>query len=98
MTEAIDSVLKKIIPVIKTDSSIFPNKDRRILTSLSNQIDQGHFLTENQSKLMVKILNENATAVATIEPDIKNIIEQGQWSQIFRVIQRVRKISLSEDQ
>jgi hypothetical protein len=98
MIEAIDNVLKKLIPIIKTDSSIFPNKDKRILTSLSNQIDQGHFLTENQSKLMVKILSENAKAIEPIEPDIKNIIEQGSWSQIFRVIQRVRKISLSEDQ
>jgi hypothetical protein len=98
MTEAIDTVLKKIIPVIKNNSSMFLNKDRRILMSLSNQIDQGHFLTENQSKLMVKILNENVSAIETIEPDIKIIIEQGTWSQVFRVIQRVRKISLSEDQ
>ena len=98
MTEAIDSVLKKLIPIIKIDSTIFLNKDKRILMSLSNQIDQGHFLTENQSKLMVKIFNENITAIETIEPDIKNIIEHGQWSQLFRVIQRIRKISLSEDQ
>jgi hypothetical protein len=98
MTEAIDTVLKKIIPIIKNNSRGVPNKDKRILMSLSNQIDQGHFLTENQSKLMVKILNENISVVETIEPDIKNIIAVGTWSQIFRVIQRVRKISLSEDQ
>jgi hypothetical protein len=98
MTDAIDSILKKIITIIKTDSRSIPNKDKRILMSLSNQIDQGHFLTENQSKLMVKILNENVAAIKVIEPDIKNIIDAGVWSQVFRVIQRVRKISLSDDQ
>ena len=59
MNLTIDLILKKIIPAIKNDPALISNKDKRILLSLSNQLDQGHFLTENQSKLLTKIFSEN---------------------------------------
>lgn len=98
MNLTIDQILKKIVPTIKTDPKLISTKDKRILLSLCNQMDQGHFLTENQSKLLVKILKENISAVEQVEPAASTIIGENIWSQAFRVIQRVRKICFGEDQ
>ncbi len=50
------------IGVEKLDTSV-PVRDKKILSSLARQIISGHFLTENQSKLLVKILKENYNSV-----------------------------------
>jgi len=58
-------------------------------------MDKGHFLTENQSKLLVKIFVENQEVLEKIEINFDSIIKNNLWSQAFRTIQRIRKISLS---
>lgn len=97
MNLTIDLILKKIVPAIKSDPDLISNKDKRILLSLSNQLDQGHFLTENQSKLLTKIFSENIKAIETVEPEALTVIKENLWSQVFRIIQRVRKISFGEE-
>ncbi len=97
MNSTVDLILKRIVPAIKNDPRQISTKDKRILLSLSSQMDQGHFLTENQSKLLVKILKENILAVEKIEPNASTILSENNWSQAFRVIQRVRKISFGEE-
>lgn len=69
-------------------------RDRRILISLGNQLKSGNFLTENQAKLLIKILNENKTILGSIDNTIEEILTLSLWSKPFRVIEKVRKISL----
>lgn len=88
----LDTVLKKVSVELKANKIQFPHKDKRILLSISNQIDQGQFLTENQAKLTVKIFKENVHSIKNIEPNIENIIENNSWSKVFRLIQKIRKI------
>lgn len=74
-----------------------PAKDKRILTSLSRQITTGQFLTENQSKLLVKILKENQQHLTTISHEKLLAIECPTWSQQFRVLDQVRKIFIGKE-
>ena len=52
-----------------------PVRDRKILVSLFRQISSGHFLTENQGKLLVKIFNENIDNLEFKDPEILSLIE-----------------------
>jgi hypothetical protein len=73
-------------------------RDRKVLVSLSKQIQSGNFLTENQGKLLLKIIKENWEVVtATVTADI-SLIEDPQWSEPFRVIEQFRKIFISLDE
>jgi len=74
-----------------------PAKDKRILISLSRQINTGQFLTENQSKLLVKILKENQQHLTTISHEKLLAIECPTWSQQFRVLDQVRKIFIGKE-
>lgn len=80
----------------KLDSSI-PVRDRKILSSLARQIISGHFLTENQSKLLIKILKENVTSIQPIAGDKLFLLDSPVWSHSFRVLEQVRKISISKE-
>lgn len=93
----IDSLLPHIIQNIAAIQALIPKKDKRIIVSLAKQLSSGIFLTENQAKLFVKILNENLKAVKGIVHDIEPILSENLWSKEFRVVQKVRKISYSPD-
>lgn len=67
-------------------------RDRRILVSIGLQLNRGLFITENQSKILVKILKENIDVFKEIDSDLETLIENPVWSKEFRKIQRVRKI------
>jgi hypothetical protein len=77
--------------------SQIPNRDKKILISLSKQLTAGHFLTENQSKLLIKIFTENLEFISNKVVDARLPIEFPTWSQSFRVIEQVRKIFMSKD-
>jgi hypothetical protein len=82
---------------IETLSSQIPNRDKKVLISLARQINSGHFLTENQSKLLIKILKEHALNIFEPTSDLHAVIENPVWSSSFRVIEQVRKIWLSAE-
>lgn len=73
-----------------------PGRDRKILNSLSRQIQFGNFLTENQGKLLVKIFKENLDHLKNSYPAFAEIVQLETWSKPFRVIEQTRKISLSK--
>lgn len=76
-----------------------PARDRRILVSIGLQLNRGLFITENQSKILVKILKENIEVFKEIDSDLEKLVENPVWSKEFRKIQRVRKIykSITEE-
>jgi hypothetical protein len=95
----VDTLLIELFQLgIEKLSNHIPNRDKKILISLSKQIHSGHFLTENQSKLLVKILKENQGYLALDSDEKNSAIENPTWSKSFRVIEQVRKIFLSKEQ
>ena len=91
----VDYLLKHICQNIKVIDKFIPTKDKKILTSLDSQLDQGNFLTENQAKLLVKILAENIDHILLINDHSQSIIDGNTWTHQFRTIQQVRKIHIS---
>jgi hypothetical protein len=82
---------------IETLNSEIQPRDKKVLISLARQINSGHFLTENQSKLLVKILKENSTHIFHPTSENLAVIETPTWSQPFRVLEQVRKIFLTKE-
>jgi len=82
---------------IETLHPQIPARDKKVLISLARQINSGHFLTENQSKLLVKIFKENSNHI--FDPLSENLtaIETPTWSHSFRVLDQVRKIFLAKE-
>lgn len=78
-------------------SESIPQRDKKVLISLAKQINSGHFLTENQAKLLVKIFNENSEHIFSSLPEQKAAVETPTWSSPFRVIEQVRRIFLNKD-
>ena len=94
----IDTLLIELFQqgIEKLDSQI-PNRDKRILISLARQINSGNFLTENQAKLLLKILKESSQYITTFSTEQQLAITLPTWTQSFRVIDQVRKIFISKD-
>lgn len=61
-------------------------RDVKVLNSLTRQLTSNVFLTENQARLLLKILNENRSNL----PEIPDAVV---WSQEFRQLDQVRNIS-----
>jgi len=78
-------------------SENIPLRDKKVLISLAKQINSGHFLTENQAKLLVKIFNENSEHIFSSLPEQKMAVESPTWSSPFRIIEQVRRIFLNKD-
>jgi len=72
---------------------LFPVNDKRILSSFCNQLRSGKFLTENQGKLLLKILNENITKLTPVYDDL-SFLKNPIWSEPFRIIEQTKRIFL----
>lgn len=92
----VDQLLLELTnPATQPLSKDIPGRDRRILSSLSRQIQFGNFLTENQGKLLLKILKENFNHLQNSNPAFSEIIKSESWSCPFRIIEQTRKIYIS---
>ena len=95
-TDAILTILFSTTPY-RLNQDI-PSRDRKILSSLWRQITSGHFLTENQANLLVKIFKENLSLLDFTDTKILNLIDTPVWSQSFRTVEQVRKLYISDDE
>jgi GTP-sensing pleiotropic transcriptional regulator CodY len=58
---------------IDTLDSNIPNRDKKILKNIANLISSQTYITENQGKLLVKILKENFNYIIHLDQKIKDI-------------------------
>ena len=94
----VDKLLLKIVnhnsPTIE---EILAKRDSRVLRSLATAISSNVFITENQSKLLLKILDENCEKFEIFKDEILETIKAPAWSQRFRFIEQVRKFYIGKD-
>jgi len=94
----VDNLLLKIVD---TDSpkieELLPARDSKILKSLASSILGNYFITENQGRLLIKILRENSKKITNFEELISDVILSPQWSRSFRQIEQVKKFYITKN-
>ena len=97
----VDTILLEILnstsPAVE---SLISLKDSRVLRSLGTSISGHNFITENQSKLLLRIFRENSKKLSEISENLTTSLKDPLWSKTFRQIEQVRKfyIGKNEDQ
>lgn len=97
-TLTIDEILIKIenYGFEKLNSSI-PNRDKRILKNLAKMVRMPSFITENQGRLLIKILQENLESLSCVGSPLIPSLKSPSWSKGFKVVDNIRKISITKD-
>lgn len=82
-------ILQNSVPPIE---ETLPKQDSKILKSLGMSVSGPQFITENQSRLLLKILKENQKKLKSFEAEISEVLELPTWSMPFRKIEQVKKL------
>lgn len=94
----IDNLLLKIVNSSSPSmEELIPIRDSKVLRSLSTSVNSNYFITENQSKLLVRILKENRENLNFCKEELDTCLQAPTWSKPFRQIEQVRKIYLDTD-
>jgi hypothetical protein len=94
----VDNLLLEIVnstePMVE---ELIPTKDSKVLRSLAHSITNHFFITENQSRLLLKILRENQKKLGKISQNLNQAIDLPLWSRTFRHIDQVKKLYISNN-
>jgi len=93
----IDNLLLKIInhpgPGIET---LLAPKDAATLKSLAHQAAGSFFITENQSNLLLKILQSNKKKLSNIDDTLTSTLTTPTWSRPFRQVDQIKKLYIAK--
>jgi hypothetical protein len=93
----IDNLLLKIInhqgPGIET---LLAPKDASTLRSLAQQAAGAVFITENQSNLLLKILQSNKKKLSNIDDTLASTLADPTWSRPFRQVEQIKKLYIAK--
>lgn len=94
----VDKLLTKIINHNFSDvENHIPVRDVKVLKNLAKNISEPIYITENQAKLLVKILNEHKEKFPDYLNEINLAIKEPLWERSFRVIESIRKLYISDE-
>lgn len=96
--KTLDSILLTIITDPNDTCKNIPTRDSKILKSLGKVISSPGFITENQGRLIIKILNENLDKLGSLSNEVESLIKTPVWSKTFRAVDKTKKISLANDE
>ena len=89
----IDNLVLKIVNYSSpTIEEHLPQRDTRVLRSLATAINSHFFITENQSRLLLKILKEHQEKLSKFHHEFNEVLTRALWSRAFRQIEQVRKL------
>jgi hypothetical protein len=89
----VDNLLLKITShTSPTIEEYLPSRDAKVLRSLTTAVSSSVFITENQSRLLVKLLTQYSNNFLNIEPNIENILISSNWSKRFRAVDNTKKV------
>ncbi len=93
----LDKILQLLVSTSDQMGSV-PSKAANTLRSLASSANSDIFITENQSKLAVKLLTDNLHLFsADIRAQVMSALEAPMWSRAFRIIDQVKKIYIKRD-
>jgi hypothetical protein len=92
----IDQLLLKIIQLTSpTIEELLEKKDARVLRSIGSIVAGPNFITENQSNLLLKILQTNKEKLSSQSDELIDALVLPSWSKVFRKIDPVKKMYIS---
>ena len=80
-----------------TVEDLMSARDSRVLRSLATSVNSHYFITENQSKLILKLFKEHVLSLQTVWHDISNVLIDPIWSRAFRQVEEYKKLQLSKN-
>ena len=69
-------------------------RDLRILRNLANLVKSPNFITENQGKLLIKLLTENFKHLNFLGSKLSESLDDPYWSREFRNSDDPKKITI----
>ena len=94
----VDHLLLKIVNFTgPTIEEIMPSRDSRVLHSLATAVGTYYFITESQSKLLLKILKEHKEKIAENCDEVVHALELPTWSKNFRKVEQVKKFFIGKN-
>ncbi len=90
----LDKVLTKLVTnhQVELDTKV-QSRDSTTLKSLANAVVGPHFITENQSRLLVRLLENNHHLFGVeMSKEIRAAIAAPLWSHPFRIIEQVKRM------
>ena len=94
----VDQLLLKIIQLTNpTIEELLDKKDARVLRSIGSIVSGPNFITENQSNLLVKILQTNKDKIVSVSDELADALLFPSWSKVFRKIDPVKKMYISSN-
>lgn len=93
----IDNLLLKIINHPGSGiEALLATKDASTLRSLAHQAAGSYFITENQSNLLLKILQSNKKKLSNIDDTLASMLEEPTWSRPFRQVEQIKKLYITK--
>jgi uncharacterized protein YjgD (DUF1641 family) len=94
----VDHLILQIVDfTTPTIEEMIAKRDAKVLRSFSTMLRNGVFFTENQSKLLLKILQENKEKIEFFQNAIDDAISNPTWSKTFRHVDVVRKFYIADN-
>ena len=79
-------------------NDILSKRDFDVLNNLAGSVTSHFFITENQGRLLVKILKENQKKLSEFSDQIDEVLDEPKWSKKFRQIEQVKKLYISTNE
>lgn len=73
-----------------------PLRDIKILKNIASLMLTTSYITENQGKLLIKILKENQKFLSSINSSIETVVNFPTWDKGFRVQEKIRTVSIEK--
>lgn len=94
----IDELLVKIMGSVDPEIlRTLPKKDLKVLLNLSRSVLNSSFITESQSKLLIKILSLYSKKFTGFTEEIINVLKNPTWSKNFRPVDETKTVSFKID-
>lgn len=91
----VDKILIKLLTLSDAELRLVPRRDLKVLKSLLKIVTGPNFITENQGRLLIKILRENSDKISSMKTEILENIEFPTWSKNFRAVDKTKKFYIS---
>jgi hypothetical protein len=89
----VDNLLLKITSCTSpTIEEYLPARDSKVLRSLASAVSSPVFITENQSRLLLKLLAQYSNHFLIIDNTLTDLLETPTWSKRFRAVDTTKKV------